>query len=291
MQTNHSGERKRKSFLWIIVVVPVLLVGAFVVYSWYMGTRSTRVSAPVVARGKIPPPPPAPSMESPAGPSAPIETAPPAGADSAENAPASPRHGEMESFPATALDAGPQESAPETAFEIAAPSQEDSAIPDTERKPGGDAEQTGLSDSSDGTAATPASDDKQPADASGDELQATANETPDSSPPSDTITPQSSDQPVKEAEPAPTELSPGVPAAAPFTVQVGAYRGQDNADRQVALLREKGYDAYLHEKNEKDQRAWYFVRFGRFKNFGSADKALKAFKAQEQMDGTVVKAN
>jgi cell division protein FtsN len=288
MLNNHSGERKKKPFIWIIAVVAVLLAGASVLYFRYLGPHP----APIVARGKIPPPPPAPpSVEPPAEPSMTMESAPPAGTGSAENAPGPPSQGDLESPPASSLDVVPQESTPETASEIAAPPQ-DAAAPDTGQAAGGVAALMDLSDSSDDKAAVPGPDADKPADAAGDELQVAAKETPDSLQPSDTTAPPPSDTPATEAEPAQTELSPGVPeAATPFTIQVGAYREKDNADRQVALLQEKGFDAYLYEKIDKNQRSWYFVRFGRFGDFGSADKALTAFKGQEHLDGAVVKAN
>jgi cell division protein FtsN len=288
MQTNHPRERKKKSFLWIIVVIAVLLAGAFVLYSRHMGSHP----APVVARGKIPPPPPSPSVESPVGPPTSMESAPAAGTDSPESASGTQSQSGLKSPPVDSLDAGSQESVPETVSEIAAPPQEDTGAAGTGQEPVGDAEQTGLSDSSDGQAATPGSDDGQSAAAAVDELQAAAKETPESPSPADTVAPPSSDQPATDAEPNPAALSPGVPeAATPFTIQVGAYRSKDNADRQVTLLREKGFDAYIYEKDDKDQQAWYFVRFGRFENFGSASKALTIFKDQEHMDGAVVRSN
>jgi cell division protein FtsN len=265
MQNNHSDERKKKPFLLIIAVVAVLLAGAFVLYLRYMGPHPAQNPMPVVARGRIPPPPPSPSMESPAGPPVTMESEPPAGTDSTENAPGTPSQGDLGSPPPSSVETGPQESAPETASEIAVSPQK-AAAPDPDAAP--------------------------PADAAGDELRATADETPDLPQHSDTIAPPPSGAPAEEAEAAPAELSTGAPeAATPYTIQVGAYRGKDNADRQVALLREKGFDAYLYEKTDKNKRAWYFVRFGHFEDFGSADSALTVFKEQQKMDGAVVKSD
>jgi cell division protein FtsN len=256
MQTNHSRERKKKPFFWIVVFVAVLLAGAIGLYAVLMRTQPSKVSTPVVARGKIPLPPPSPSVESPGGPSTSVESAPPTEADSPENASGAGDQSDLESPPAASVDTGPQENPPEMKSEIDAPPQEAAA--------------------------------GQTATAAIDELQTAVQETPESPPPSHTDAPPPSELPAADTAPAQTAAQE---TTAPYTIQVGAYRTKSNADRQVAQLREKGFDAYLDEKNDKDQQAWYFVRFGGFKDFGSADKALAAFKEQERMDGAIVRSD
>lgn len=248
MQTNHPRERKKKPFFWIVVFVTVLLAGAIGLYAVLMRTPPSKVSTPVVARGKIPLPPPSPSVESPGGPSTSMESAPPTEADSPVNASGAGSQSDLESPPAASVGAGPQENPPEMKSEIDAPPQEAAA----------------------GQTATGAVD----------ELQTAVQEAPESPPPSEL--------PAADTAPAQTDARE---TTASYTIQVGAYRTKSNADRQVAQLLEKGFDAYLDEKNDKNQQAWYFVRFGGFKDFGSADKALAAFKEQERMDGAIVRSD
>lgn len=291
MQTNHPREREKKPFLWIFVVVAALLAGALALYAWHMQTRPPQVPAPVVARGKIPPPPPMPSVESPAGPSASEESAPPTEAGGPEEIPGAQSQGNLEAPLAASVDAGPREIAPEMKSEIDASSQKEDATADTGQESVDHAKQTGESHSSDGQAPAFTPDDGGTATTAMDEPQATVLETPESSPPAEDITPPSAERTAADAAPAQTAAAEDTPETrAPYTIQVGAYRTKSNADRQVAQLREKGFDAYIHEKNDKDQKAWYFVRFGGFEDFGAADKALAAFKEQERMDGAVVRS-
>jgi cell division protein FtsN len=252
MKANRPRGRGKKPLFWMIVVIAALLAGAFALYFGHLRTHSPQVSTPVVARGKIPPLPPSPSVGSPAESSKPIESAPAIEAGNAENASGHRSQSDLESSPAAPANAGPQESAPETTSEIAAQPHEDTVG-------SSDDESTGLGSNG----AAPAK-----------------------------IAPPPSDLPVMNVEPTPTALSSNKPKTeASYSIQVGAFRAKNNADRQVAQLREKGFDAYLYEKNNKEQRTWYFVRFGHFENFGSADKALTAFREQAQMDGAIVRSN
>lgn len=288
MQTNHPRERGKKPFLWIFVAVTVLLAGALALYAWHMQTRPPQVPTPVVARGKILPPPPAPSVESPAGPSASMESAPPTEAGGPEDVSGAQSQGDLEAVPTASVDAGPREIAPEMKSEIDAPPQEDAAA-GTGHKSVDHAKQTVISD---GQTPAPAPDDSGPATTAVDEPQAAVQEAPESSSPAGDVTPPSTDRTGADAAPAQTVAANDTPeTTAPFAIQVGAYRTKSNADRQVVQLRKKGFDAYIHEKNDKDQNPWYFVRFGGFEDFGSADKALAAFKEQERMDGAIVRSD
>jgi cell division protein FtsN len=284
MQANHPSELKKKQFSWIIVVVAVLLAGALALYIGLMRTQPARV----VARGKIPPMPPSPSMESPAGTSATSEAAPPNDAGRRESEYGAQSQGDLESRLAASVADGPQENAPGMKSETATPPPEGSNA-GTGKETMEDSEQTG---SSDGQAPAAGSDGNQPIITVGEEPQAATLAAPDSAPPADSTAPPSSDLSATEAAPAQTALAPSAPeTVAPYTIQVGAYRTKSNADRQIVQLREKGVDAYLYQQNDKDQHAWYFVRFGRFEHFDSAGQALTAFKDREHADGTIVRSN
>lgn len=278
MQTNQSSERKKKPFLWIILVVAVLLAGAFALYSRHMRALQPQVPTPVVARGKVPLQPPLPPVDSSDEPSTSAEPASSTETDTPENASATFNQSEPESTPAASADTDPHESAPELKSKIAAPPQKDSTD-DTGQALVDDAEQTGPKNA-------------RPATTAAAEPQNAVRETPESPPSSDTVASPPSDLPATSAEPTPTPIpSDATVTAAPFTIQVGAYRTKNNAERQLSQLREKGFEAYLYEKIDKEQRAWYFVRFGRFEDFGSAEKALASFKKQEKMEGAIVRSN
>ena len=151
---------------------------------------------------------------------------------------------------------------------------------------------TGAAGSSDNQVPAPGSGDAQQATNEVGEQQAEVREATDSPPSSDTAATQAAEPSAMQAE----STAAAVPGSASetvalYTIQVGAYRAKDNADRQVTQLLEKGYDAYLYEKNETDRRAWFFVRFGRFDDFRSANKALTAFNKQEQVEGALVRLN
>lgn len=287
MQTNQPRQRKKKIFLWGVVVA-VLLAAAFVLYALSMRTNPLRVPDKAVVRGKVPPPPPSPAVDSPEGPSTFTESALPTGAGNSESALGTPN--DLESTPESFPGDSPRQRAPEMQPEIAVPTQEDAA--DTVQTPADDAEFAGATGSSDGPASSPGADDARPATTAGDEPQVAVQETPESHPSPEAVASAPPDPPAADPQPAPAASSPGdTESVARYALQVGAYRAKGNADHHVAKLQDKGYDAYLYETRDKNQRAWYFVRFGRFQDFRSAHKALTAFTEKERMDGTIVRSN
>ena len=290
MQTNRSREREKKPFLWIIPVIAVLLAGAFAFYSQYMRRHSPQDSAPVAARGKIPPPPPAPSMDSPDKSSVPGDAAPPAETENPDEPSGNLDRNGLESTPMTSMEAGPQGIAPELKSEIAAVPHEDAAA-GTTPVPEDETGQTGPTGSPVDQASGPVPGNGQPETTSAAEPQVAVRETPAGPQPSDSTTTQLSDQTAMSAGPT-QEASPAgaLEKAVPYTIQVGAYRSKNNADRQVAQMQEKGFEAYLYEKSDKDHRAWYFVRYGRFGSFNAAKQALAALKEQQGVDGAIVHA-
>jgi DedD protein len=289
MQTNQPRERKKKPFLWIVVVA-VLLAAAFVLYALSMRTYPLQGPDKAVVRGKIPPPPPplSSAMDSLEGPSISTESALPTGAGNSESAFGTPN--DMESTPASFPGDSPQQSAPESQPEMAVPPQEEAA--DTVQTPADDAEFAGATGSSHGPASSPGADDARPAATAADELQVSVQETPESQPSPEAVASAPPDSSAADPQPAPATSSPGdTEPVARYAIQVGAYRAKDNADLHVAKLQEKGFDAYLYETSDKKQRAWYFVRFGRFQDFKSAHKAWTTFTEKERMDATIVRSN
>jgi cell division protein FtsN len=131
-----------------------------------------------------------------------------------------------------------------------------------------------------------------PMNDSGDNgIRATASPESETAPVPDAAMAQ--DQPVKEETSAQTDSihsdAPSNAMEAPsfYTIQVGSYRSQNNAERQVTKLRKKGFDAYLFQLDRKDQQPWYLVRFGHFNSFDAAEQALASFKTQEQIVGAI----
>jgi cell division protein FtsN len=287
MQTNQPRVRKKKPILWILAVVAVLLIGAMGMYSWYMWTHPPQVRTTVVARGKIPAPPPSPASETRDGPPVAVQSEPPAEGDSSVSGVDARSQGDLESNRAASVDAGAHENAPQVKAEIAVAPEEDVAA-DSPSAVADDTQQAGSAGSSDGKASVPGSGgDAQPATTAAEELQATAQESPEIKPSSDNAPPPPTAR--AESTPAPESLNVSETLKS-YAIQVGAYRSKSNADRQIGQLQEKGFPAYLYEKIDSDQRAWYFVRFGRFGSYHAAARALTAFKAQEQMDGAIVRS-
>ncbi len=284
MQTNQPRERKKRAFLWVVVVA-VLLAAAFVLYALSMRTYPLQVTDKAVVRGKVPPPPPSTAVDSPEGSSASTESGLPTETDNSESSLGPPNDQEA-SFPSDS----PQQSAPEMEPEVAVATQEDAA--DTVQTPADDAEFAGATDSSDGPASSPDADDARPATTAADELQVAVQETPEGQPSPEAVTSAPPDPPAADPQPAPAASSPSdTEPVARYAIQVGAYLAKNNADHHVAKLQEKGFDAYLYEISDKKQRTWYFVRFGRFQDFKSAHKAWTAFTEKERMDGTIVRSN
>jgi cell division protein FtsN len=291
MQNKHSSEAKKSSFLWIIIIVAVLLAGAIVIFLKYMPTRQPQVPAAVVARGKIPPPPPSPAAESQTGASTAVESAPTAGPDGSGDTSAARGHSDPGSPEAVSAAADSRESIPEMKSETAAPAHE-GASAETGQEPVDDGRQAGEAGSSEARVSAAGPGDERLEATPADEPPDAGHETAASPAPYGTVASPLPDRPAAEAEPAQVSSPSSAPeAAGQYTIQVGAYRARDNADRQAAKLLKKGLDAYIYEKSAKGQRAWYFVRFGGFEDFGSADKALTAFKEKEGMDGAVVRTS
>ncbi len=82
-------------------------------------------------------------------------------------------------------------------------------------------------------------------------------------------------------EPDPRELDEPrqvIPAGTgQFTVQVSAWRGRANAERQAQLIREAGKEAFLDETT-RNGTTWYRVRIGRYQTYQEAEDAASSFQ-------------
>lgn len=72
-----------------------------------------------------------------------------------------------------------------------------------------------------------------------------------------------------------------------FSVQVGAFLSKRNAEKLAALLREKGYEAYLSVMDDFSKRPWYTVRIGSHTSLEKAQEEAGAFSEKEKMTATV----
>ena len=93
---------------------------------------------------------------------------------------------------------------------------------------------------------------------------------------------------VKTPEPKTVEQPQSKPQG--FAVQVGAYRNKAYAETQLADMQQRGYDAYIYEVADAQQRSFYMVRFGEFATREGAAQAVIDFKEQEEMTAVIVRA-
>ncbi len=78
------------------------------------------------------------------------------------------------------------------------------------------------------------------------------------------------------------------PAAKPsYSVQVGAFRNPQNANRYMSQLKKKGYGAYIFMKTDSKARAWHTVRIGDYTNLSEASSAQSMFKKKEEKPALV----
>jgi DedD protein len=89
--------------------------------------------------------------------------------------------------------------------------------------------------------------------------------------------------PARTAEKADT---PPAPAAGGWVVQVNAFRSKDNADRQVAQLKAKGYAAFAAASAPG---SLYHVRIGPFSQRADADRTAARLQREEGLTPLVIR--
>lgn len=91
--------------------------------------------------------------------------------------------------------------------------------------------------------------------------------------------------------PAAAHPAPKVPeatsATGAFTLQLGASLNRDDAERQAARLREKGYAPYIVTAEVPGKGTWYRVRMGSFPTKDAATRYLQDFKRETQAEAFV----
>lgn len=106
-------------------------------------------------------------------------------------------------------------------------------------------------------------------------------------------------QPAKkeEAKPSPASLpqSDQPPAATPaldaFSIQIGAFHSEENAQRLQHTLKSRGYSVFVFDTLDGHGNVWHTVRMGHFKNMEKAGQAAVAFSGREQLPAYVRPSN
>lgn len=73
-----------------------------------------------------------------------------------------------------------------------------------------------------------------------------------------------------------------------FTVQVGAFLNEKVAERSIAKLNERGYEAFILMIFDANNRAWYTVHVGKFSTKSEAKSAARMFQKREKKPGAYV---
>ncbi|NUN14676.1 MAG: SPOR domain-containing protein [Myxococcales bacterium] len=68
-----------------------------------------------------------------------------------------------------------------------------------------------------------------------------------------------------------------------YSLQIKAFRSEDDAKALSNQLRENGYEAWVSKTVSQDKGTWYRVRIGMFKTASEAEKYQKIFEAKEGM--------
>jgi len=72
-----------------------------------------------------------------------------------------------------------------------------------------------------------------------------------------------------------------------FSVQVGAFLSEKNAEKLADLLKEKGYEAQILLMTDYSKRSWYAVRIGSYTSLDEAQENAADFSGKENMIATV----
>jgi cell division protein FtsN len=77
-------------------------------------------------------------------------------------------------------------------------------------------------------------------------------------------------------------------SASGYTIQVGAFESQSNAQGVMSELRQAGYDAFTTRSQNGKGSGLYLVRFGHYKDKAAAQASLAEFKRREQRPAIMV---
>ena len=89
-------------------------------------------------------------------------------------------------------------------------------------------------------------------------------------------------QQVAVSEKESAEKSKPPPAGKPFTIQVAAFKSDQDADKLVAELKQKGFSAYRAIGKVPGKGIWYRVRVGDYKKKAEAGSTIAKLKKAGQ---------
>lgn len=72
-----------------------------------------------------------------------------------------------------------------------------------------------------------------------------------------------------------------------FSIQVGVFSNQTNAQQMISTMQAKGYPAHLLTAADGDGQEWYAVRIGAYPDSAKAGQVAAQFKDQENVNATV----
>ena len=96
------------------------------------------------------------------------------------------------------------------------------------------------------------------------------------------------EKPEPAASTAPKAASSG--AAAPFSVQVGAFKVHENASQRAEELRKLGLEVAVVARGPEGDATWYYVRVGRYTTMKEARDKAVAVKKDQNLEGFPVRA-
>jgi cell division septation protein DedD len=105
--------------------------------------------------------------------------------------------------------------------------------------------------------------------------------------------------PAEQKKPAAEKAEPALKTAtaktdpqkpAPFTIQVGAYLTKAYAEEKQTDLEQRGYEPFVYQTRDKQQRTWYMVRVGHFEDRPAAEMFLSDFTAKENMPAVIARS-
>ncbi|OSQ30085.1 SPOR domain-containing protein [Thalassospira sp. MCCC 1A03138] len=97
---------------------------------------------------------------------------------------------------------------------------------------------------------------------------------------------------AKKTEPAATSAPKASTsgAAAPFSVQVGAFKVHENASQRAEELRKLGLEVAVVARGPEGDATWYYVRIGRYTTMKEARDKAVAVKKDQNLEGFPVRA-
>ena len=86
---------------------------------------------------------------------------------------------------------------------------------------------------------------------------------------------------LEESSPAAKGAMPKIDPSGKYTVQIGAFQVQNEANKLVSSMKSKGYPAFLQEVKATDGKTWYRVRVGTFTTRSDANTYGNRLKESE----------